>query len=168
MRKKQVVVIGSSDDVQNIDAAYSIGKFIALKGWVLISGGRGGIMEAASRGAAEHEGTVVGILPGEEFEQSNRYCTIVIPTGIGHARNVINVLSADAIVAIGGKAGTLSELAYAWIYGKPVICCVFAPGWSSQFPLIRVDDREGGIVLAARSADEACEKLEEFFARMSP
>src|SRR3990172_3350952 len=165
MRKKQVVVIGSSDDTQNLGAAYSIGKFIAQKGWVLISGGRGGVMEAASRGAAEHGGTVIGILPGEELERSNKYCTIVIPTGIGYARNVINVLSADALVAVGGKAGTLSELAYAWIYGKPVICCAFAPGWSAQFPAIRVDDREGGAVLTARSVGEGCRQLEELFTR---
>ena len=161
MRKKQVVVIGSSDDTRNLSEAYSIGKFIAQKGYVLITGGRGGIMEAASRGAAEHNGIVIGILPGDNLEMSNKHCTVVIPTGMGYARNVINVLSADTVVAIGGKSGTLSELAYSWMYGKPIICCTFAQGWSAEFSTMAIDDRKGSVVLTALSVDEACRHLED-------
>jgi uncharacterized protein (TIGR00725 family) len=161
MRKKQVVVIGSSDDEESLDEAYLIGTFIAEQGWVLVSGGRGGVMAAASRGAADHGGTVVGILPGEDLDASNRYCSIVIPTGLGYARNAVNVLSGDAVVAIGGKGGTLTELAYSWIYGKPVVCCTFAKGWSARFPSFRVDDRTGGGVHPALSVAEACRLLEE-------
>jgi len=111
MKGKQILVIGASDDVDYLDESYRIGRFIAMNGWVLMNGGRGGIMEAASRGACEAGGVVVGILPGSEFSEANRYCTVVIPTGIGLARNSINVLAADMIIAIGGKAGTFSELA---------------------------------------------------------
>ncbi len=160
MRKKQVVIIGSSEDTENLDEAYAIGKFIASKNHVLITGGRGGIMEAASRGAAEHNGIVIGVLPGDHLDDSNPYCGIVIPTGMGFARNVINVLSADVVVAIGGKAGTLTELAYAWLYQKPVVCCTFAHGWSSRFKDLEIDDRQGGALLNARNADEACMHLE--------
>jgi uncharacterized protein (TIGR00725 family) len=168
MRKKQVVVIGSSDDADNIDDAYLIGKFIAEQGWVLVSGGRGGVMEAASRGAAEHSGIVIGILPDEDLDASNRYCSVVIPTGIGYARNAVNVLSGDAVVAIGGKAGTLTELTYAWMYGKPVVCCTFAEGWSARFSSFRVDDRTGGAVHPARSVAEACRLLEGILAEGAP
>jgi hypothetical protein len=122
-------------------------------------------MEAASQGAAERGGTVIGILPGEELDAANRHCSIVIPTGMGFARNVINILAADVVVAIGGKSGTLSELAYARIYGKPVVCCTFAGGWSAEFPKAKVDDYRGGLVMTARDADEACRHIEELLSR---
>jgi len=160
VRRKQVVVIGSSDETAFTDEARAIGGFIAGKGCVLITGGRGGIMEAASQGAAERGGIVVGILPGEGLDAANRFCTMVIPTGMGYARNVINILSADLVVAIGGKSGTLSELAYARIYGKPVVCCTFAGGWSAEFPNAGVDDYPGGRLMTARDVDEACRHIE--------
>jgi uncharacterized protein (TIGR00725 family) len=160
LRRKQVVVIGSSDETGGMDEARGIGGFIAGKGWVLITGGRGGIMEAASRGASERGGIVVGILPGEELDAANPHCSIVIPTGMGYARNVINILSADLVVAIGGKSGTLSELAYARIYGKPVVFCSFAGGWSAKFPNVGVDDYQGGQIMTARNAEEACRHID--------
>jgi uncharacterized protein (TIGR00725 family) len=161
MRKKQVVVIGSSDESSFLEEARAIGGYVADHGCVLISGGRGGIMEAASRGAQERGGTVIGILPGDGLDMANPYCSIVIPTGMGYARNVINILSADVVVAIGGKAGTLSELAYAWLYGKPVVCCTFAGGCSADFPGTRIDDRPGSMLLTARNVDEACAHIAE-------
>ncbi|HPJ39264.1 MAG TPA: TIGR00725 family protein [Spirochaetota bacterium] len=148
MRMRQVVVIGSGDDTANYNKAMAIGAFIAGKGWALVTGGRGGIMEAASRGAAEKKGIVIAILPDSSMESANPYCSIVIPTGIGYARNLVNVLSGDVIVAIGGKAGTLSELAYAWQFGKPVIACTFAEGWSRKLEDTPVDDRGGSIYFA--------------------
>ncbi|MBN1534767.1 MAG: TIGR00725 family protein, partial [Spirochaetes bacterium] len=102
---------------------------------------------------------VVGILPGSDEGEANDHCTVVVPTGIGFARNAVNVLSADIIVAVGGKAGTLSELAYAWIYGKPVICCTFAEGWSRMVPQLRIDDRRGSRIYTAGTVEEACRHL---------
>lgn len=154
MRSKQVVIIGSSDASAHLDTAMSIGHFVADNKWVLISGGRTGIMEAASRGASEAGGTVVGITPSQQFDEANPYCTIVIPSGIGFARNSINVLSGDVIVSIGGKSGTLSELAYAWQYGKPVICCSFTGGWSSKILQQTVDDRKSGTFYDAKNLDD--------------
>ncbi len=117
-------------------------------------------MEAVSMGASERGGTVVGILPGEDIEGSNSFCSITIPTGIGYARNVINILAADIVVAIGGKAGTLTELAYARLYRKPVIYCDFAEGWSAAFPLLSVEDHPGGPTMTASSTEEACRQIE--------
>jgi uncharacterized protein (TIGR00725 family) len=160
MKYKQVVVIGSNDDREHYDAAYRIGHYIAQKGWVLISGGRSGIMEAASRGASEGHGLVIGILPDHSPHSANKYCNIVIPTGIGYARNLVNVLSGDVIIAIGGKSGTLSELAYAWQFGKPVICCKFTGGWSERLAQSPVDDRQGSEVFAADSVTEVFKYLD--------
>jgi len=158
MRRKQVVVIGSSDEKQYLDEAEQIGRYIARQGWILITGGHGGVMEAASRGAYAENGLVVGILPGQNHSESNQYCSVVIPTGIGSARNSINILSGDVIVAIGGKAGTLNELTFAWLYHKPVISCVFTGGWSRQITLSPVDDRDGHIY-SANSLKEVYELL---------
>ncbi|MGQ9843611.1 MAG: TIGR00725 family protein [Spirochaetota bacterium] len=155
MKKTQIVIIGSADDMQQYDIAYAIGSFIAKNGWVLITGGRTGIMEAASKGAHDHAGLVVGILPCDRFDGANNYCDIVIPTGIGFARNSMNVLSADVVISIGGKAGTLTELAYAWHYGKPIISCVFTGGWSKRIVSEPIDDRNNGSsIYPAHSIEE--------------
>jgi uncharacterized protein (TIGR00725 family) len=159
VRKPQVCVIGASDETEHIEECRAIGRFIADQGWTLVTGGRGGVMEAVSRGASEGGGIVVGILPGDDDTGANEYCTVIIPTGIGFARNSVNVLSADIIVAVGGRAGTLSELAYAWIYGKPVICCTFAQGWSRTMSQLAVDDLMGSRIYIAGTAEEACRHL---------
>jgi uncharacterized protein (TIGR00725 family) len=88
---------------------------------VLICGGLGGVMEAACRGAKQTGGTTVGILPGDDRSAANPYVDIVIPTGLGEARNAIVVRSADALIAIGGAYGTLSEIAFALKAGKRVV-----------------------------------------------
>jgi len=161
MRKYQIVVIGASDDVDNQVEAYDIGKFIAQRDIVLITGGRGGIMKYASKGACDNDGVVIGILPGDDFSEANEYCTTVIPTGIGFARNIINILSGDIIIAIGGKTGTLSELAYAWQYEKTIICCTFARGWSRNFPESEIDDRKGGRIYSADNVQDVFEIIEK-------
>jgi uncharacterized protein (TIGR00725 family) len=101
--------------------AFEVGQLIAQRGGVLVSGGLGGVMEAASRGASEAGGLCIGILPGDHSKEANRYIHIPIPTGIGYARNVIIVRTAQALIAIGGRFGTLSEMAFALIMEKPVI-----------------------------------------------
>jgi len=101
--------------------ARRVGDAVARAGAVLISGGRGGVMEAASRGAAEAGGVVVGILPGFKRQDANRWVTVPIVTGMDHARNVILVRSCDALIAVGGMYGTLSEIALALKLGIPVV-----------------------------------------------
>jgi uncharacterized protein (TIGR00725 family) len=94
---------------------------LAQLGITVITGGGGGAMEAACRGAANAGGTTVGILPSSETNDANPWCSVVIPTGLGHARNVVNVLSGDFVVALGSSAGTFSEVCFAWIHGRPIL-----------------------------------------------
>jgi uncharacterized protein (TIGR00725 family) len=117
----QVAVIGGaecSDDVRK--TAYDLGKKLAEGGHTLVCGGLGGVMEAVCRGAKESGGVVVGILPGEK-EGANPWVSIRIATGMGHARNVIIVKSADVVIALPGEYGTLSEMALALKMEKKVI-----------------------------------------------
>jgi uncharacterized protein (TIGR00725 family) len=102
-------------------AAEQVGAEIARAGAVLLCGGLGGVMQAASRGAAEAGGVVVGLLPGFRRADANRWVTIPIVTGMDQARNVVLVRSCDAVVAIGGRYGTLSEIALALKLGIPVV-----------------------------------------------
>ena len=103
------------------DKAYRVGRLIGGRGWAVICGGLGGVMEAASKGAAEAGGAVIGIIPGYEKGSANAYVTYTIATGMGHARNVIIAASADAVIAVGGGYGTLSEMALATTLGRPVV-----------------------------------------------
>lgn len=93
----------------------------ARNGWVVITGGLGGVMAEASRGAADAGGLTVGIVPSYDGAAANPYVNIVIPSGLGYARNVLVVASGDAIIAVGGRYGTLSEIALALNLGKPVV-----------------------------------------------
>lgn len=102
--------------------AYQLGKLIAKNGWVLLNGGRNrGIMHASAQGAFEHSGMTVGILPGDDLDHLSKYIQLPIVTGMGSARNYINVLSSQIVIGCNGSAGTLSEIALALKHGKPVI-----------------------------------------------
>ncbi len=101
--------------------AEEVGRLLAGAGVVLVCGGLGGVMEAASRGAAAEGGTVVGILPGTGRSEANRYLTLSIPTGMGEMRNALIVRSADALIAVAGEFGTLAEVAFALKTGVPVV-----------------------------------------------
>jgi len=115
----QIAVIGAADaTLEEYEAARVVGCLIARNTGILICGGMGGVMEAACKGAREFEGRTVGILPGTG--NGNPYLEIVIRSGLGHARNVLVVQSADAVIAIGGGYGTLSEIAIALKLNKPV------------------------------------------------
>jgi len=116
-----VSVIGGEHCSKEIyEMAREVGRKIAEMGAVLITGGRGGVMEAASRGAKEKDGTTIGILPSDSRQEGNKYLDYAIVTGIGYARNVLVVLNGDIIIAIDGHYGTLSEIAFALEFGKPV------------------------------------------------
>lgn len=120
-RPPYIAVVGSGmpgpDDVH----AEATGRLVAEAGAVLVTGGLGGVMEAASRGAQGAGGTVLGILPSAVHGDANAYCTVVVPTGLGEARNTLVVRCADAVVAVGGEWGTLSEIAFASKIGVPVV-----------------------------------------------
>ena len=117
-----VGVIGASVAApEQIDAAHAVGRMLAERGVTLICGGRGGVMEAACRGARDAGGLTVGILPGLDRAEANPYVSVAIPTGLGELRNGLVVRASDALVAVGGAYGTLSEVALALQAGKRVV-----------------------------------------------
>lgn len=119
---KIVAVIGASEASEDeLKMATEVGKELARCGCAVICGGLGGVMEAVCRGACEEGGVTIGILPGENGLKANKYVQFPIATGIGYARNMSVVKSAQAVIAIGGSYGTLSEIGYALKSGIPVI-----------------------------------------------
>lgn len=115
------VIGGDSPPPEALPAAEAVGRELAQRGHAVICGGRGGVMEAACRGARQAGGHTIGILPGSDPRDANAYVEFPIATGLGFARNAIIVLSADALIAVDGSYGTLSEIAMALTHGKPVI-----------------------------------------------
>lgn len=115
-------VIGTGESKEETDrAAFEVGCEVARAGAVLVCGGLGGVMESAARGGREQGGVTIGILPGPDKKEANPYIDFPIPTGLGHARNALVVRSSDALIAVGGGYGTLSEIALALKMGKPVV-----------------------------------------------
>jgi uncharacterized protein (TIGR00725 family) len=145
-RYAAVIGPGRCDD-ETARRAYEIGRGLAEAGLTLVTGGEYGAMEAASRGAHEAGGMVVGLLPGTDRTRANRYSDVTVVTGIGHARNLAVVATADVVVAVGGEWGTLSEIGLAGVLGRPV---VLVAGWRLEHEL-----RLPGEVRYAESADEA-------------
>lgn len=127
--------------------AEEVGKELAKAGAVLVCGGLGGVMEAACRGAASAGGKTIGILPGGERHEANPYVQFALPTGLGHARNVIVAQSAQAVIALDGSYGTLSEIALALNKGIPVIGL---KTWQ-----LFLDGKEDRGIVVARNAREA-------------
>ncbi|MDD5584754.1 MAG: TIGR00725 family protein [Candidatus Omnitrophica bacterium] len=115
------VIGGSTCSKKDYRIAQELGRLIAHEGWILVCGGRTGIMEAACRGAKEAGGLTVGILPSIDGEDGNAYLDVKIPTGLGFARNILVVRASRIIVAISGKRGTLSEIAFAFNEERKVI-----------------------------------------------
>ena len=123
-RGRQVAVIGSGrcgQDSELASLAEEVGARLAQAGVTVVCGGHGGVMEAVSRGAAGAGGEVIGIVPGDSTAEANPHCTHVVATGIGHARNLAVVSSGDAVIAVGGEWGTLSEIGFARALGRPVV-----------------------------------------------
>jgi uncharacterized protein (TIGR00725 family) len=148
---------GEDGDAALLRQARELGAAIACQGWVLINGGRAtGVMDASARGAAEAGGFVVGVLPDADLHRASRHLSVAIRTGMGDARNAINVLSADVVIAMRGKAGTLSEIALALKAGRTVIALDFDFGggfarWRETGQLVYVG-RVADAIRAARTA----------------
>ncbi len=136
------------------ETAYAVGRELASRGHTLVCGGRGGVMREVCRGARAEDGVTVGILPGDDRSDMNEFVTVPIVTGIGFARNTMIPRTADALVAVGGRYGTLSEIAFALIAGKPVVTMgswdLTLPDGATA-PLVSCDD--------AIAAIDACERL---------
>lgn len=146
-----VAVIGAGRCSENVAAlAEAVGRQLAKRGAILVCGGLGGVMEAACRGAKSAGGLTVGILPGTSRCEANPYVDIPIVTGMGEARNVLVVQSAQAVIAIHGEYGTLSEIAHALKLGIPVI--------GLQTWQLAKEGREDQAIVRAQTAEEAVEK----------
>lgn len=117
-----VSVIGGGTVTDEMgDAAREVGRLLGERGHTLVCGGRGGVMAAACEGASAAGGLTVGILPGEDPGAANEHVEVPIATGLGHARNALVVMNGEAVIAIDGSGGTLSELGFAFVYGRPVV-----------------------------------------------
>jgi uncharacterized protein (TIGR00725 family) len=156
--RRQVAVIGGAKCEPESEAALlaeEVGKRLADAGVTLVCGGLTGVMEAACRGAAEAGGVTIGLVPGNSVAEANPYCTHVVATGIGHARNLAVVSSGEVVIAIGGEWGTLSEIGFARALGRPVIAL---RSWSMS-GRERMEDAPG--VVPAESSREAVELVLE-------
>ncbi len=154
-------VIGSGSALSpEVEAlARGLGRAAVDAGFRLVTGGKGGVMAAASAGARESsrwtDGAIVGILPGDDASDANPSVDVALPTGLGIARNVLVVRAADVVVAVAGASGTLSELALAWQLGRPVIALAPSGGWAAELAGRALDDRRSDRVHRAETAEEA-------------
>ncbi|MFW9909923.1 MAG: TIGR00725 family protein [Candidatus Thorarchaeota archaeon] len=156
MPRRMISVIGGSDSNENsLILAEKVGEEIARRGATVVCGGLGGVMEAVCRGAKKHGGLTIGLLPTLDKEHANEYVDVAIPTGLGYARNFLVARTGDAVIAISGSAGTLSEMAIAWFSDKPLIALVDSGGWASELAGKKIDDRRTDVVFAAKSPEEA-------------
>ena len=157
-----ISVIGASEiDKHTENLTIELGRLLAKNNYAVSCGGLSGVMEAICRGAKEEGGLTIGIIPYKEKKSANKYVDIVIPVPFSQARNIVVVLSGDACIAIAGKAGTLTEIALAWIYKKPIVALTGVGGWSSEMANRKVDDRRSDLVYGVKTPQEALDKINE-------
>ena len=157
-----ISVIGASEiDKETEKLTVELGRLLAKNNYVISCGGLSGVMEAVCKGAKEENGLTIGIIPHKDKTAANKYVDIVIPVPFSQARNIVVVLSGDACVAIAGKAGTLSEICFAWIYQKPIIALSSVEGWSSKIANQRIDDRRSDVIHGVKTSQEAINKINE-------
>jgi uncharacterized protein (TIGR00725 family) len=143
----QVSVIGSGAEAET--RAEEVGRLLGEAGCVVVCGGLGEVMGAVARGAKAAGGTTIGIVPGENRRDASEWIDYAIATGIGHARNLAVVASGDAVIAVGGRWGTLAEIGFARVLGRPVV--VLEPGWDvSGEGIHRAVDPADAVALALR------------------
>lgn len=165
MRRRQVAVVGASSGPDDLMyTAEKLGRVLVDAGFRIVCGGGSGVMEAVARGARRSEhatgSDVIGILKGLDPSDANPYVDIVLPTGMAHARNALVAAAGDAVVALGGGAGTLSEVALAWRMGRPVVAFENHSGWAARLAGECLDPRRNDTVIAVRTPEEAVAAVE--------
>ena len=168
--KLTVGVIGKNEQHKNdsvaehtMQAAEEIGRLVALRGGVIVTGGRAGVMEAASKGAQQAGGLTIGFLPGMDKADANPYVDVIFPTGLGRARNLLTARSCDVLIMVGGSTGTLNELTIAYAEARPVVILEGSGGWADKIRGVLhlgryLDERETVEISFASTAAEAVEK----------
>lgn len=161
-KRLQILVIGHNTNgctPRHEDAAYRVGVGIAGSKAVLVTGGMGGIMRAAARGASDAGGLCVGIIPQDDPSAANEYCDIVIPSGMGMMRDFLNALSADGVIIIGGGSGTLSEVCAAYMYRRPMVAIRGLGGSVEQHIDGYLDHRRNVRIAGADTPEEAVKMI---------
>lgn len=161
-KKRQILVIGNNEngctpELEKI--AYEVGKAVANSNSVLVTGGLGGVMKAASHGAHDAGGMTVGIIPQDDASFANPYCDIVIPSGLGLARDFLNALSADGVIVVGGGSGTLSEMCAAYMHKKPIVALKNSGGMAEQYADRYIDHRKNVKIVGVESPQAAVDYL---------
>ncbi len=171
MKPIKIAIIGPNTSLCSPELyafGVELGRQLAKKGRIFICGGMGGWMEAVCKGVKQStetwDGQTVGILPGETPEAANPYIDLVIPTGMGIARNIVIVNTADILIAAGGGAGTLSEIAFAWQKKKPVLCLTHFGGWAASLADTELDARQEGLLVGV----DSIEAVEAYLNRSFP
>lgn len=164
-----VSVIGPDEDKcsrELYEFSVELGKNLAEAGFGVVCGGHGGIMKGVCSGVKKalnyQWGMTIGILPETGKQNANAYVDIIIPTGLSHARNQMVILTGEAVIALGGGAGTLSELAFAWQYGKKILALTKFDGWSKNLADQMIDERRAEKVTGVNSISEILERLRAF------
>ena len=164
VRKNQILVIGhntSGCTTKHEKVAYELGMEIARSGSVLITGGLGGVMAAAAHGSQSANGFCIGIIPQNDASEANEFCDVVIPTGMGLARDFLNALTADGVIVVGGGSGALSETCAAYMHHKPIVAIRNLGGSVEPFIDGFIDDRKNVRIIGVDSPQEAVKKILE-------
>ena len=164
VKKRQILVIGNNTNgctPKHEKFAYDIGMEIAKSNSVLITGGLGGVMAAASHGSHDASGFSIGIIPQDDANMANEFCDVVIPTGMGFTRDFLNALSADGVIIVGGGSGTLSEVCAAYMSKKPMVAIRGLGGSVESYIDGFLDHRENVKIIGSDTAQDAVRKILE-------
>ena len=163
-RKIQITIIGNNENgttPELVKIAYETGMEIAKSGAVLITGGLDGVMKAACHGAKDDGGITVGIIPQNDASFANEYCDVVIPTGMGLARDFLTALSGDGVIIIGGGSGTLSETCAAYMHKKPIVAIKTSGGVAEKYADQYLDHRQNVMIIGVDTPKEAVKVILE-------
>lgn len=164
-RNLQIGIIVPNKDKCSTDVykfAFDLGRLLAVNCYNVITGGKGGVMEGVFKGikTTKNAGAItVGIIPEEDKEFANEYCDIIIPSGVGTARNKIIINTSDIVIAIAGGAGTLSEIAFAWQMNKPVLAYSEFEGWAKELAGKTLDNQSTRHIIKVNSLEEIIQTI---------
>ena len=161
-KRQQILIIGHDNTgctPEHEKIAYETGAEVAKSNAVLITGGLEGVMKAANHGAKDSNGLTVGIIPQDEPSHANKFCDIVIPTGMGMTRDFLTALAADGIIIIGGGSGTLAEVCAAYMHKKPMVAIKNTGGIADQYADKYIDYRNRIKIIGVDSPQEAVKTI---------